>query len=298
MLRLSEAAALLGIAPSTLRSYCNRELVPFRKMPNGERRFDRAALKDFRSKSEGQPAAGVEDHSSIHSTQRPDSLRLGSMPGRQPDREWREHTPPWERRARAAQAEVEVERASQELTRLREAEEQRDREHAAEQAEAQAALAEARRLTYLKRWGRSCILASPDLERSVIRDLDSWVTAETVPSFLNQLEQRDLVATYVSERIRNYGALGNERKRQHRSERERRTLALIRSGAEPKSLELNSTLAPVLTTPPVPSRPERKNGGDLVRQVQRIREDQELEAMERSYERRKAIREISRVFRG
>ena len=48
MLRLSEAAALLGVAPATLRSYCDRGLVEFQQMPSGERRFRRADLAAFK----------------------------------------------------------------------------------------------------------------------------------------------------------------------------------------------------------------------------------------------------------
>jgi protein phosphatase len=41
---LGRASRILGVAPSTLRGYCNQELIAYRTLPSGHRRFDLATL--------------------------------------------------------------------------------------------------------------------------------------------------------------------------------------------------------------------------------------------------------------
>lgn len=105
MLRLSEAASKLGVAPSTLRAFADRGLIAFTEMPNGERRFQESAVEAFRAVG----ANPLPTH------------RNDTTPPPQPPRQrrpgWTE-VPPWERPALAAEAEVRIEKAKRDIARL------------------------------------------------------------------------------------------------------------------------------------------------------------------------------------
>ena len=105
MLRLSEAASKLGVAPSTLRAFADRGLIAFTEMPNGERRFQETAVEDFREAG-ANPAPPRSNP-----TAQPPQQQRPRRPG------WTE-TPPWERPALAAEAEVRIEKAKREIARL------------------------------------------------------------------------------------------------------------------------------------------------------------------------------------
>ena len=104
MLRLSEAASKLGVAPSTLRAFADRGLIAFTEMPNGERRFEENAVADFRE-------AGANPPPRSNATASPPQQQRPRRPG------WTE-TPPWERPALAAEAEVRIDKAKREIARL------------------------------------------------------------------------------------------------------------------------------------------------------------------------------------
>ena len=105
MLRISEAASKLGVAPSTLRAFADRGLIAFTEMPNGERRFEESAVAAFREEGANPPPSRPADPA----TPSP------APPPRRPG--WTE-VPPWERPALAAEAEVRIEKAKREIARL------------------------------------------------------------------------------------------------------------------------------------------------------------------------------------
>ncbi len=105
MLRISEAASKLGVAPSTLRAFADRGLIAFTEMPNGERRFAESAVEAFREQGANPPSARVTDEADPSPAPRP----------RRPS--WTE-VPPWERPALAAEAEVRIEKAKREIAQL------------------------------------------------------------------------------------------------------------------------------------------------------------------------------------
>jgi hypothetical protein len=109
MLRLSEAAARLGIAQGTLRSYADRGLIACMLMPNGERRFSEEAVARFQSST--SPTKQPQDVSASRATPAPPQ----TTPIRRPA--WTE-VAPWDRPALAAKAELEAERARREMARL------------------------------------------------------------------------------------------------------------------------------------------------------------------------------------
>jgi hypothetical protein len=109
MLRLSEAAARLGIAQGTLRSYADRGLIACTLMPNGERRFSEEAVERFQSSA--PPTNAPQHDAPTRATPTPPQ----SPPARHPA--WTE-VAPWDRVALAAKAELEAEKARREKARL------------------------------------------------------------------------------------------------------------------------------------------------------------------------------------
>lgn len=141
MLRLSDAAARLGVAPSTLRAFADRGLIPFREMPNRERRFEEAAVEAFRQSG---PAEA-----------KPARVEPSAAPASRP--RWHE-VPPWERGAAAAEAEIRVAKAQREIAQLaaedeaRTAQAEAERQAAeVERQAAEAALKESERQAELQR---------------------------------------------------------------------------------------------------------------------------------------------------
>ncbi len=109
MLRLSEAAARLGIAQGTLRSYADRGLIACTLMPNGERRFSDEAVERFQVNA--SPTKLPQPDSAPSATYAPQQ----APPARRPA--WTE-VAPWDRQALAAKAELEAGKARREMARL------------------------------------------------------------------------------------------------------------------------------------------------------------------------------------
>lgn len=105
MLRLSDAASKLGIAPSTLRAFADRGLIAYSEMPNGERRFDESAVEAFRVAGASPPPARQREATPPAEPPRP----------RRPP--WAD-VAPWERPALAAEAAIRVEKAKREIAQL------------------------------------------------------------------------------------------------------------------------------------------------------------------------------------
>lgn len=59
-LGLSEAAALLGVHPSTLRSWADQGKFPVHRTPGGHRRFRRSDVESWSAPSQRAPAAEVQ----------------------------------------------------------------------------------------------------------------------------------------------------------------------------------------------------------------------------------------------
>ncbi|HET7665852.1 MAG TPA: helix-turn-helix domain-containing protein [Mycobacterium sp.] len=57
LMGITDAAALLGVHPNTLRKWADDGIVPHVRLPSGYRRFRRAELERFRQSLEaGRPA--------------------------------------------------------------------------------------------------------------------------------------------------------------------------------------------------------------------------------------------------
>ncbi len=105
MLRLSDTASKLGIAPSTLRAFADRGLIAYSEMPNGERRFDESAVEAFRVAGASPPL--VRPREAVPPVDPP-------RPRRPP---WAD-VAPWERPALAAEAAIRIEKAKREIAQL------------------------------------------------------------------------------------------------------------------------------------------------------------------------------------
>jgi DNA-binding transcriptional MerR regulator len=263
MLRLSEAAARLGVSPTTLRSYCERGLVQFREMPNGERRFEEEWLSALHESGSGRAhRQPIELVASADDT-------TAEQPRRRP--RWKERVPPWERQAMAAESAIKVERARQEVARLRvkEAERQLEADRARQTRDAERI--EQTRLVDLKQAGKNAIpWYPPELQRQILPELDEWVTSRSVPAFLSPIEQRSLVTSFVQERS---AVITAERKRQsERAQRDRAKSELERIESEKAARAQKATF-------------------------QLAVEDRELEQMEANYQERRALIGLARMLR-
>lgn len=283
MLRLSEAAALLGVAPATLRSYCDRGLVAFQQMPNGERRFRRADVVAFKR---------GEDRRQEHAGTAPvGDAAADTVLENRGRRNWEDTVPPWERRAHAAKAEIEVERSRQAVNRLRaeEAAQAAQAESAAELARVQQL--ETARLLGLKQHGRSlCLFASSDVERLVVRDLERWVTSANVPAFLTVWDQRRLVSDYAHSRAAGYE---NERRKvelEAFEEQRKRDSARFAD-----ALRVITAPATKGTTTPAPAPPVKTR--PTAEEVAMAAEDRILEAREERYATMRNLRTLARLMR-
>jgi len=269
MLRLSEAAARLSVSPATLRSYCDRGLIQYREMPNGERRFELEWLDLFRE-SNGNNSRRTRQLDQPEIEDPEPAERTRTRP------KWKERVPPWERKALAAESQIKIERARQEVDRLRADEEARqlEAERAAEIREA--GRREEARIVALKQAGRAAIPWYPsDLQRHILPEIDEWVTSRNVPSYLSPVEQRNLVTAFVLEKS---SALIAERRRQ--TERE----AAERAKQDKATAERD--------------RIEReRNAKAEAAQFQRSTEDRQLEEMEAAYESRRAWIGLARVLK-
>lgn len=269
MLRLSEAAARLSVSPATLRSYCDRGLIQYREMPNGERRFEPEWLDVFRE-SHGNSSRRARQPEQLENEDGEPAERTRTRP------KWKERVPPWERKALAAESQIKIERARQEVERLRTAEEARqlEAEHAAQVREAERQ--EQARLVWLKQTGRGAIPWYPaDLQRHILPEIDEWVTSRNVPAYLSPFEQRNLVTAFVSERSSAFNA---ERKKQTDRESAERAQ---REKAKRES-----------------ERIERERSAKAqAATLHRATEDRQLEEMESAYENRRALIGLARVLK-
>ena len=176
----------------------------------------------------------------------------------------------------AAESAIKVERARQEVARLRveEAERQLEADRARQTRDAERI--EQTRLVDLKQAGRNAIpWYPPELQRQILPELDEWVTSRSVPAFLSPIEQRSLVTSFVQERS---AVITAERKRQRdleASERTQRDRAM-------SELE----------------RVERENAARAQKATfQLALEDRELEQMEANYQERRALIGLARMLR-
>ncbi len=267
MLRLSEASAHLGVSPATLRAYCERGLVRFREMPNGERRFEQEWLDNFKEQGMKRELHAGRSAPAAETTPSQDSGR----------KRWKDQVPPWERGALAAEASIKVERARQEIERLRQDEVDRRQQRDDARRRREAEDKEQARIMDLKRYGKSVAPLYPaELQRRAVRELDDWVSARTVPPYLSAFDQRNLVMSYVMD-----------------------TGSAIRAELESKSeFSRSAAQTEAFVTPSLaaPKKAVASKGVQRLRQ-HRQREDEELERMQSRYENRRALSELVHLLK-
>lgn len=184
LLRITEAAQILGVSADTLRRWVEDGALPAVRTYGGQLRFREADVLAFQEQAQGQDNGNLDDEagSAPQPTARPPRRPTPNTP------DW-ERLPPWERK----KAEVEAELAIGDLLAKRRAQ-RRERVH--EQQEAQGQAAERERLTELKRLGLLHCSHS-DQRHRLVRILEHFVTSKQIPAYLSEVEQRQLVIDRV-----------------------------------------------------------------------------------------------------
>jgi excisionase family DNA binding protein len=169
LLRIAEAAELLGVSGDTLRRWAEDGALAAVRTYGGQLRSREADILTFQQQAEGQRSA---DPDGAPGTFPRAPARAPRKPV--PDRPDWERLPPWERK----KAEVEAELAIGDLLAKRRA---HKRERIRERRAAQNEAAERERLAELKRLGlRHCSHA--DQRRRLVAILERFVTSKQIPA--------------------------------------------------------------------------------------------------------------------
>lgn len=182
-LRIGAAARLVGVSVDTMRRWADEGLIEPFISPGGQMQFRESDVKrlmtarETRRPEDGQPSRPPKSEHE-HADPTPSTARP----------RWQD-LPPWEQRRAEVQADIEIERLT----------EQRDREQREQDARESRDRAEAKesdRLSALKLFGKNWCLDS-SLLPMVIRELEQFVTSVQVPRWMPESEQRTLVQMFV-----------------------------------------------------------------------------------------------------
>jgi len=193
MLRINEAAKLLGVSPSTLRRWEREGLIKPQRTPGGERRYREEDLMDLSQRPRRRPGARYDDVEPVSEgiTEAVGEARNSHTSSREYREPAHVQTPPWEARVHEAKANLEIQKVLREQQRLRREDVARLEavEERAQRRKEQAKVAEttAKRLNAIKVYGQTvAVLESPPLElrAKITKDLEAYVTAEQFPSSL------------------------------------------------------------------------------------------------------------------
>lgn len=206
-LRLGEAARQLGVSVDTVRRYIEDGRLPAFRTPGGQtqvRAEDVAALRGLSAVAPSQrrakrPVEQSEEDDDVAPEREPQPQR--------PRRPAWKDLPPWERQRSQFKADLEIQQLRQERQRLEDEENRRAAEDLAEAEEDE-------RLQKLKRYGKQCCW-DYTIEPVVIRKLEQFVTTDSVPPWLSEFEQRNIVQQFVQKIVDRH----NERKRAEEMER-------------------------------------------------------------------------------
>ncbi|MHB1863182.1 MAG: MerR family transcriptional regulator [Gemmatimonadaceae bacterium] len=182
-LRIGAAARLVGVSVDTMRRWADEGLIEPFISPGGQMQFRESDVKRLMTARETRrPEDGAPSYSEKPEREHPHPAPPTARP------RWQD-LPPWEQRRAEVEADIEIER----LTERRDREQQeQDARESRERAEAK----EVDRLSALKLFGKKwCV--DPSLMPMVIRELEQFVTAEQVPRWLPENEQRTLVQLFV-----------------------------------------------------------------------------------------------------
>jgi len=225
-----DAAELLGISPDTLRRWERNGLIQAERTPGGQRRYSEDDLSTLLERHAEDSHLDQSEPTIVSEQQRPTRV-AGDVP-------------PWERKVREEQAELEVtkiraaraaliraERDERERREKREAESQRLK--AAEAAERERIdrfeAAQKKRLADLRAYGELCAVWAPaEYQAKVARDLISSVNVEDYPPNVPDHHARAQVNARVEELLAPWKE--GEDKKRRQLERDQRVKALILSG--------------------------------------------------------------------
>lgn len=234
-----QAAETLGTSVDSLRRWEKEGILTSERTPGGQRRFRE---EDISALLDNAPRRGAVPHRHPTLAQREDEDDDEHTPEQMPRPEMA--TPPWERRVREEQANLDVTKIRREReaivradsqereARQREASE-RQRESARRQAiaekRAEADAAEAKRLETLRQTGRIlAAVAPPEYQARVARDLIKSVNSESYPPSMPYYVAYAQVDARVNELLKPWRE-AQERERE-KTEEQNQLDQLIRSG--------------------------------------------------------------------
>ena len=193
----AEAGAILGVGPDRVAQLAREGALGSMRTPGGHVRVRREEVEELANPSqppsEDEPGPEAEELP-------PEEVKERASPCRP---KW-EHIPPWKRRVREAEADVQVLELDEQRERLLETRAERQAQRERDEAERAAAATEAERLRQLKSFALSCLPygVPADVQAEVARQLERGVTSERFPPGLSRAHAEALLRTDVERHLR------------------------------------------------------------------------------------------------
>jgi excisionase family DNA binding protein len=191
----AQAGAILSVGPDRVAQLAREGALGSMRTPGGHVRVRREDVEELASPSQ-EPS---EDE--------PDLDESTNDPVKEPPRPSRpkwEQVPPWKRRVREAEADVQVLEFDDQRERLLETRAERQAQREKDEADRAAAATETERLRQLKTFALSCLPygVPADVQAEVARQLERGVTSERFPPGLSRTHAEALLRTDVERYLR------------------------------------------------------------------------------------------------
>lgn len=217
----AEAGAILGVGPDRVAQLAREGVLTSMRTPGGHIRVRRDDVEQLVSEPEEVPHRSgrqrpAEEEPSGDAPQEPPA----------PSKPKWEDVPPWKRRVREAEADVQVLQFDDERERLLEARARRQADHEGAQAEGVAKAAEAERLRELKTFALSCMPhgVPEDVQAGVARGTEQLVTSGRYPASLARGHVETLLRGEVERLLRPWRAREARRQRVQQETTERKRI--------------------------------------------------------------------------
>ncbi len=215
----AEAGAILGVGPDRVAQLAREGVLTPMRTPGGHLRVRRDEVEQLVAETEVVPRQSRRQRPT-----EPETPTGASVEPAAPARPRWEEVPPWKRRVREAEADVEVLRLGDERARLMEARAQRQAEREQADAEEATRAAEAQRLRDQRAFAFSCMPhgVPEDVGACVARDIERLVTSDRYPASLARGHVEALLRAEVERLLRPWRARQARRQRlqQEAAERE------------------------------------------------------------------------------
>jgi excisionase family DNA binding protein len=186
----AEAGAILGVGPDRVAQLAREGALGSMRTPGGHVRVRREEVEQLANPPQ-EPTVDEPDleESTNHEVKEPPS----------PSRPKWEQVPPWKRRVREAEADVQVLELDDQRERLLETRAERQARRERDEADRAAAATETERLRQLKSFALSCLPygVPADVQAEVARQLERGVTSQRYPLALSRTHAEALLRTDV-----------------------------------------------------------------------------------------------------